>query len=119
MNHPSSPGVAWAQAEVREAVRSVDAEKLPLAAVLRQHRRDVLVAMGARMAQNIGYYVVTAFILAHATTSAGAFEQRALTQCWSRRPRASRSSRPGGLLRRDRASSRGWLHILRLRSRNH
>ena len=44
------------------------AEKLPLVAVLRHHWRDVLVAMGARMAENISYYVITAFILVYATT---------------------------------------------------
>ncbi|WHM40025.1 MFS transporter [Streptomyces sp. BPTC-684] len=54
------------------------AEKLPLVAVLRDHWRDVLVAMGARMAENISYYVITAFILVYATTSAGMAKQTAL-----------------------------------------
>ncbi|MET8581428.1 MFS transporter [Streptomyces collinus] len=55
-----------------------EAEKLPLVAVLRHHWRDVLVAMGARMAENISYYVITAFILVYATTSAGVSKQTAL-----------------------------------------
>ncbi|MFF7972510.1 MFS transporter [Streptomyces sp. NPDC007905] len=55
-----------------------DAEKLPLVSVLRHHWRDVLVAMGARMAENISYYVITAFILVYATTSAGVSKQTAL-----------------------------------------
>jgi MFS family permease len=62
---------ALAQAEARKAaVRAAGAaegaEKLPLVSVLRHHWRDVLVAMGARMAENISYYVITAFILSDA-----------------------------------------------------
>ncbi|MFJ7071608.1 MFS transporter [Streptomyces sp. NPDC098781] len=74
---------ALAQAEARKVARagSADttaAEKLPLVSVLRHHWRDVLVAMGARMAENISYYVITAFILVYATTSAGVSKQTAL-----------------------------------------
>ncbi|MFI6206230.1 MFS transporter [Streptomyces sp. NPDC051041] len=65
---------ALAQAEARTA----GAERTPLVSVLRHHWRDVLVAMGARMAENIGYYVITAFILVYATASAGVSEQTAL-----------------------------------------
>ncbi|MFJ4688728.1 MFS transporter [Streptomyces sp. NPDC088789] len=54
------------------------AERMPLVSVLRHHWRDVLVAMGARMAENISYYVITAFILVYATTSAGFSRQAAL-----------------------------------------
>ncbi|MEV8093486.1 MFS transporter [Kitasatospora sp. NPDC085879] len=42
------------------------AEQPPIVAVLRNHWRDVLVAMGARMAENISYYVMTTFVLAYA-----------------------------------------------------
>ncbi|MET9863333.1 MFS transporter [Streptomyces smyrnaeus] len=42
-------------------------EELPLLAVLRHHWRDVLVAMGARMAENISFYVLTAFLLVYLT----------------------------------------------------
>ncbi|MFI1000418.1 MFS transporter [Streptomyces galbus] len=70
---------ALAAAEARKAARGADAaEKLPLVAVLRHHWRDVLVAMGARMAENISYYVITAFILVYATTSADVSKQTAL-----------------------------------------
>jgi metabolite-proton symporter len=71
---------ALAQAEARKATQTTagDAEKLPLVSVLRHHWRDVLVAMGARMAENISYYVITAFILVYATTSAGVSKQTAL-----------------------------------------
>ncbi|MDG4865432.1 MFS transporter, partial [Streptomyces sp. T-3] len=75
---------ALAQAEIRkEAERASGtaasgAEKMPIIAVLRHHWRDVLIAMGARMAENISYYVITAFILVYATTSAGLSKQTAL-----------------------------------------
>ncbi|GJF34643.1 MFS transporter [Kitasatospora sp. NE20-6] len=52
---------ALAAAKARESV-----EQPPLVAVLRNHWRDVLIAMGARMAENISYYVMTTFVLAYA-----------------------------------------------------
>ncbi|MFI1534810.1 MFS transporter [Streptomyces anandii] len=67
-----------AEARKAAAVAGSEAEKLPLVAVLRHHWRDVLIAMGARMAENISYYVITAFILVYATTSAGVSKQTAL-----------------------------------------
>ncbi|MFD5753281.1 MFS transporter [Streptomyces sp. NPDC127033] len=72
---------ALAQAAERRAAAGgagAAAEKMPLVAVLRHHWRDVLVAMGARMAENISYYVITAFILVYATNSAGLSKQTAL-----------------------------------------
>ncbi|MFE3602213.1 MFS transporter [Streptomyces sp. NPDC059142] len=72
---------ALARAAERAATAGADgagAEKMPLVAVLRHHWRDVLVAMGARMAENISYYVITAFILVYATNSAGLSKQTAL-----------------------------------------
>ncbi|MGW7053653.1 MFS transporter [Streptomyces sp. NPDC054887] len=68
---------ALARAEARKSVSTV-AEKMPLVAVLRHHWRDVLVAMGARMAENISYYVITAFILVYATTEVELSKQTAL-----------------------------------------
>ncbi|PPS85389.1 MFS transporter [Streptomyces sp. MH60] len=65
---------ALAQAETRKA----KAEPLPLVAVMRYHWRDVLIAMGARMAENISYYVITAFILVYATSAADVSKQTAL-----------------------------------------
>ncbi|MEV3859182.1 MFS transporter [Streptomyces sp. NPDC050095] len=69
---------ALARAEARKAEANATVEKMPLVAVLRHHWRDVLVAIGARMAENISYYVITAFILVYATTSAGVSKQTAL-----------------------------------------
>ncbi|MFJ9348624.1 MFS transporter [Streptomyces sp. NPDC101237] len=54
---------ALAKAERRKARQR--AEQPPFVAVLRHHWRDVLVAMGARMAENISYYVITAFVLTY------------------------------------------------------
>ncbi|MGW7199982.1 MFS transporter [Streptomyces chryseus] len=68
---------ALAQAEARKSASAVT-ERMPLVAVLRHHWRDVLVAMGARMAENISYYVITAFILVYATTEAQLSKQTAL-----------------------------------------
>ncbi|GAB2725364.1 MFS transporter [Kitasatospora kifunensis] len=53
-------------------------EQAPMLAVLRHHWRDVLVAMGARMAENISYYVVTTFILAYCVEHLKVPEQTAL-----------------------------------------
>ncbi|MEV5605023.1 MFS transporter [Streptomyces sp. NPDC052299] len=68
---------ALARADERKAAAGA-AEKMPVVAVLRHHWRDVLVAMGARMAENISYYVITAFILVYATTAADLSKQTAL-----------------------------------------
>ncbi|MGH3626471.1 MAG: MFS transporter, partial [Sciscionella sp.] len=40
-------------------------ERAPIVTVLREQWREVLVAMGARMGENISYYVVTSFILVY------------------------------------------------------
>ncbi|GAA0629300.1 MFS transporter [Streptomyces thermocarboxydovorans] len=69
---------ALERAEARKAEATAVAERMPLVAVLKHHWRDVLVAMGARMAENISYYVITAFILVYATVSAGVSKQTAL-----------------------------------------
>src|SRR6266536_1834306 len=44
-------------------------ERAPIVEVLRRSWREVLIAMGARMAENMSYYVITAFILVYITTS--------------------------------------------------
>ncbi|MBH5333835.1 MHS family MFS transporter [Streptomyces pactum] len=68
---------ALERAEERKAQARVE-EQPPLVAVLRHHWRDVLVAMGARMAENISYYVITAFILVYATDHVDMDKQTAL-----------------------------------------
>jgi metabolite-proton symporter len=44
-------------------------EHAPIVDVLRRNWREVLIAMGARMAENMSYYVITAFILTYITTA--------------------------------------------------
>jgi MFS family permease len=68
---------ALAAAERRRREQAVK-EQAPVPAVLRHHWRAVLVAMGTRMAENISYYVVTAFVLVYATAHAGTGRQTAL-----------------------------------------
>ncbi|MET8680300.1 MFS transporter [Streptomyces sp. NPDC004647] len=69
---------ALARAQARKAAEQGLVEKMPLVAVVQHHWRDVLVAMGARMAENISYYVITAFVLVYATVQAGLDKQTAL-----------------------------------------
>lgn len=68
--------LAAAQRKRQEERRT--AERLPLVEVLRNHWREVLVAMGARMAENISYYVMTTFVLTYAVTHAHFSKQTAL-----------------------------------------
>jgi metabolite-proton symporter len=46
-------------------------EKAPVVQVFRRSWRQVLIAMGARMGENVSYYVITAFILVYLTESLG------------------------------------------------
>ncbi|WP_017545536.1 MFS transporter [Nocardiopsis prasina] len=55
----------------RKAATDRTTERAPILDVLRHHWRETLVAMGVRMAENVSYYVVTAFILVYATQQAG------------------------------------------------
>jgi metabolite-proton symporter len=60
-----SPVFLAAQAAQNAGV--VKRERAPIVLVLRGHWREVLIAMGARMAENVSYYVITAFILVYLT----------------------------------------------------
>jgi MFS family permease len=46
--------------------------RLPVLEAIRLHPRSVLVAMGARFAENASFYVFTVFVLSYATTKLGA-----------------------------------------------
>ncbi|MCP3804102.1 MHS family MFS transporter [Allokutzneria sp. A3M-2-11 16] len=46
-------------------------QRAPIVTVLRENWREVLVAMGARLAENVSYYVITAFILVYLTGPLG------------------------------------------------
>ena len=68
---------AQAKAEARKAAAG-PAEPSPLVSVLRHHWRDILVAMGARIAENISYYVITAFVLTYCVEHLKLHKQTAL-----------------------------------------
>lgn len=53
--------------------------ELPILEVIRRHPRNVLLAMGARFAENAFFYVITIFVLTYATKQAG-FTQDAVLQ---------------------------------------
>ncbi|MGH3655394.1 MAG: MFS transporter [Micromonosporaceae bacterium] len=57
-----------AEAEARKAAP-------PVMQVLRQYRRQLLIAMGARVAENVSYYVFTAFVLVYITEELGMSKQ--------------------------------------------
>ncbi|MFT7840644.1 MFS transporter [Saccharothrix sp. BKS2] len=59
------------EAQRKAAARGELVEKPPIVAVVKHHWREVLIAMGARMAENVSYYVITAFILVYLTTELG------------------------------------------------
>jgi MHS family shikimate/dehydroshikimate transporter-like MFS transporter len=44
---------------------------MPILEVIRRYPRNVLIAMGARFAENAFFYVITAFVLTYATQQAG------------------------------------------------
>jgi metabolite-proton symporter len=53
-------------------------EKAPALVLLRRNWREVLIAMGARFAENVSYYVITAFILVYVVTGLGLSKSVAL-----------------------------------------
>jgi metabolite-proton symporter len=54
----------------RRAEQRGTPEKAPIVQVFKHSWREVLIAMGARMAENVSYYVITAFILVYVTGTA-------------------------------------------------
>jgi MFS family permease len=54
-----------------QSAKAEEAPKLPVVQVLREYPREIILAIGARLAENIGYYIFTAFALAYATGEAG------------------------------------------------
>ena len=68
------------QARRRAEARAAEgeSEQPPLLAVLRHHWQDVLVAIGARMAENISYYVIVTFVLTYCVEHLKVEKQTAL-----------------------------------------
>jgi metabolite-proton symporter len=55
----------------RKAEARGTAEKAPIVQVFKHNWREVLIAMGARMGENVSYYVITAFILVYVAKGLG------------------------------------------------
>jgi len=51
----------------RRVIATTPAQRLPVLEVLRTHPRNVLLSMGARMAENVSFYVLSVFVLSYAT----------------------------------------------------
>lgn len=63
----------------REQAEAADeAPKLPVVQVLKEYPREIILAIGARLAENISYYIFTAFALAYATGELGMERSTAL-----------------------------------------
>jgi len=56
----------FAQAKARQKV-----PKVPIVEVLRHHRRSVFLSMGARLAENVCFYIFTVWVLSYATQQLG------------------------------------------------
>jgi MHS family shikimate/dehydroshikimate transporter-like MFS transporter len=54
-----------------EAKKASTTTEMPILEVIRRYPRNVLIAMGARFAENAFFYVITAFVLTYATQQAG------------------------------------------------
>ena len=74
-----SESPAFLAAKQAQEAGIVEKERAPIVRVLRDNWREVLVAMGARMAENVSYYVITAFILVYITGPLGLSKSIGLT----------------------------------------
>jgi metabolite-proton symporter len=54
-----------------EAAATGAAQQAPIMTVLKRYKREVLVAMGARIAENVSFYILTAFTTAYLTNALG------------------------------------------------
>lgn len=72
--------VRMAESPAFARIKEENAEsRLPIVEVLRDHRRSVALAMGARLAENAYFYVYTTFILAYATEQVRVSKSTVLT----------------------------------------
>ena len=54
-----------------EAAATGAKEKAPIVTVLTRYKREVLTAIGARIAENVSFYLLTAFSLTYLTNVVG------------------------------------------------
>ncbi|NRQ35569.1 MHS family MFS transporter [Nonomuraea sp. NN258] len=62
----------WIRLSISESPvfqESEPAEKMPFVAVMRDHWRDVITAIGARLAENISFYLLTVFVITYAKSN--------------------------------------------------
>ncbi|MGA4994031.1 MFS transporter [Nonomuraea bangladeshensis] len=62
----------WIRLSITESPvfqKSAPEERAPIVGVLRHHWKDVLVAIGARLAENISFYLLTVFVITYAKTA--------------------------------------------------
>ncbi|MEU6727460.1 MFS transporter [Nonomuraea wenchangensis] len=62
----------WIRLSITESPvfqESAPEERAPIVGVLRHHWKDVLVAIGARLAENISFYLLTVFVITYAKTA--------------------------------------------------
>jgi MHS family shikimate/dehydroshikimate transporter-like MFS transporter len=72
--------VRLAESPAFAKIKAAKAEvAMPIVEVLRQHKRSVLLAMGARLAENVFFYIYTVTILTYATQRAGVPKKTAMT----------------------------------------
>lgn len=64
-----SESPVFLEAAEKAEQRGTEPERAPIVEVVREQWRQVLIAMGARFAENVSYYVLTAFILVYLTNS--------------------------------------------------
>ena len=69
----SSPGGQGRARETKD-----DASHMPLVEVFRKYPKEVLIAMGMRMAENISYYIFTIISISFLTLYAGTADDKAL-----------------------------------------
>jgi metabolite-proton symporter len=66
-----SPVFLEAQREAEAKAAAGEVEKAPIVTVLTRYKREVLTAMGARIAENVSFYLLTAFSLTYLTEVGG------------------------------------------------
>lgn len=67
----------FAQVQKREGV-----SKIPIFEVLKHYRKNVLLAMGARFAENASFYIFSVFVLSYATKQMGFSRESVLVGVW-------------------------------------
>ncbi|MDF1813807.1 MAG: MFS transporter [Verrucomicrobiales bacterium] len=65
-----------------EAQKTGGVSKLPIVEVFKKHPKNVVLAMGARFAENACFYIFSVFVLSYATDQLGLAKQTVLAGVW-------------------------------------